>query len=152
MAAMSDDQLVALYLVGRYRELDDEAFKAAYLALHDAIRYVAAVEERLKSYETGPLVPALINLRVVRTTHRAMLRADRQIAVLRVIEAIRMYAASHDGRLPESPDQITEVPVPNDPATGKPFLFSRSGDAAILHGPEAGLRSLTPTYRLTIRR
>ena len=83
---------------------------------------------------------------------RSRLRADRQVAALRVIEAIRLYAAAHDGRLPESLDQITEVPVPDDPATGEPFIYRAADSAAILHGPRADLRYPWPTYRITIRR
>ena len=57
----------------------------------------------------------------------------------------------HNGILPASLDQVTEVPVPDDPATGEPFIYRADDGAAILHGLRAGL-PLQPTYRITIRR
>ena len=37
---------------------------------------------------------------------------ERRLAALRTIEAIRMFAASHDGKLPAALGDIKEVPVP----------------------------------------
>lgn len=81
----------------------------------------------------------------------AQMRLDRRVAALRVVEAIRLYAASHDGKLPEELNQVTEVPVPEDPATGKPFEYRRDGAAAVLTMPDLGLRPIPP-YRITIRK
>jgi hypothetical protein len=152
LAAMPDDQLVALYVAGRYRELNDEAFRSAYLEPRDAIPYLAAVEKRLQPFAAGPLALPVMNLKAIHAMQTTIVWPDRSIAKLRLLEAIRLYAAAHDGKLPDSLEQITEVPVPEDPATGKPFLYRRSGDAAILHVPQAGLRNPWPTYRITIRR
>ena len=57
-------------------------------------------------------------------------RLDRRVAALRVVEAIRMHAATHGGSLPESLDKITEVPVPFDPVTGQPFGYHLEGGRA----------------------
>ena len=59
-------------------------------------------------------------------------RAEKQIEVLRCIEALRLYAAGHDGRLPASLDEIKEVPIPLNPMTGKPFSYHLDGATAIL--------------------
>src|SRR5207244_2759675 len=82
----------------------------------------------------------------------AELRLDRRVTILRVVEALRMDAAAHDGALPEALNQITDVPVPDDPATGKPFEYHRAGNSATLSGPQAGLPPPWPSYRITIRR
>jgi hypothetical protein len=152
LAEMPEDQIVAQYLAGRFRELNDEAFKAMYLPLREAIPILAAAEERLRPLESGPLALAVMNVRAIRTMLTRTSRPERHIAALRVIEAIRLHAAAHDGKLPESLDQIREVPVPEDPATTRPFLYRRAGDAAILHGPQSDLPHPAPTYRITIRR
>ena len=152
LGVMPDDQLVALYLAGRYHELNDEVYKAAYLPAREAIPQIDAAEKRLKPFASGPLALTLANLRLLRNTQTGAVWPDRLVADLRVIEAIRLHAAAHGGQLPDSLEQITVVPVPEDPATGKPFLYRRSGDAAILHGPLAGLNKPLPTYRITIRR
>ena len=51
------------------------------------------------------------------------------------IEAIRLYAAGHDGSLPPSLEAITEAPVPIDPATGKSFDYKVDGSTATLTAP-----------------
>jgi hypothetical protein len=51
---------------------------------------------------------------------------------LRLIEAIRLYAYSHDGKLPGGLDDIKEVPIPSNPMTGKPFPYHLEGDTAVL--------------------
>jgi hypothetical protein len=83
-------------------------------------------------------------------------RLDRKIAALRIIEALRLYAAAHDGQLPEKLADITEVPVPLDPGTGKPFEYQRDKDAGTLIAPSLKAEYTTaPTgqrYRLTIKR
>src|SRR6266568_2980524 len=55
----------------------------------------------------------------------ADIRLDRQLAMLRVIEAVRLYAAEHDGQLPEKLSDVGErVSLPADPATAKPFDYT----------------------------
>ena len=60
------------------------------------------------------------------------------------------HAASHDGKLPDSLGQIAEVPIPDDPATGKPLEYHRAGKAALLVAADAGLK-FPPSFRLTVR-
>lgn len=81
-------------------------------------------------------------------------RLERDIAMLRCVEAIRLHAAEHDGRLPKVLDEITGVPVPLDPIYGRPFGYRLSGRHAVLEsppppdgGPRDGLR-----YEITIKR
>ena len=52
---------------------------------------------------------------------------ERQVALLRYVEALRLYAAAHDGKLPAKPADIS-LPLPLDPVTGKPFDYSRRRD------------------------
>jgi len=63
----------------------------------------------------------------------AQARADRRIAMLRTVEALRLYAADHDGKLPANLSELS-VPVPDDPITGKPFDYKVDGATAELHG------------------
>jgi hypothetical protein len=83
----------------------------------------------------------------------AEVRIERNLAALRVIEALRTYAAAHDGKLPEKLSDVTEAPIPHDPGTGRPFEYHREGNTATLLSqvdgdplPHNGLR-----YRVTIR-
>jgi hypothetical protein len=87
--------------------------------------------------------------------YRAISRTDRRFAALRCVEAIRLYADGHDGRLPASLKDITEVPVPEDPRSGKPFLYEAHGDRAKLSAPVVGSDKTNPferlTYEITLR-
>jgi hypothetical protein len=65
-------------------------------------------------------------------------RLDQRIALLRHVEALRLYAAEHNGTLPA---KLSEIPVPlsDDPFTGKPFRYELNGNTAHLRGtPPAG--------------
>jgi hypothetical protein len=73
------------------------------------------------------LLPALLKVR------GAQARVDRRIAMLRTVEALQLYAADHDGKLPAKLGDLT-VPVPDDPVTGKPFDYKVDGSTAELHG------------------
>jgi len=63
---------------------------------------------------------------------RTVSNVEGILASLRCIEAIRLYAATHDNRLPEQLSHITEVPIPVNPTTGKPFGYRLQGHTAIL--------------------
>jgi hypothetical protein len=151
IAAMTDDQTVALYLAGRVDDLWDDLFKASYLPPRDAIPRLEAATKRIQAAKTVPLTLFLSVIPSIASAMKAQLQLDRHIAALRVIEALRIHAAAHNGILPASLDQITEVPVPTDPATGEPFIYRADDGAAILHGLRVGL-PLQPTYSIKIRR
>jgi hypothetical protein len=65
----------------------------------------------------------------------AALRFERRLDALQCVEAIRLHAARHGGKLPDSLEALTDAPAPLDPATGTPFHYERSGNSATLSGP-----------------
>ena len=72
------------------------------------------------------------------TRERALLlmnRLDRHVAALQCVEALRLYAAVHDGKFPKELSTITEVPVPGDPVTQEPFVYRSTGSWAVLEAP-----------------
>jgi len=77
----------------------------------------------------------LEDLDIRERTHLLMNRLDRHVAVLQCIEALRLYAADHSGKFPNQLSDITQVPVPDDPVTRKPFVYSRTGSKTVLEGP-----------------
>lgn len=151
LAAMSEDEIVALYIADGYREIWDDWFKATYLSAREAFAEQAAAAKRLKAAKKSPFIVFANYVPGVYAFIKTELRIDRHVAILRVIEALRMHAAAHRDELPESLSRITEVPVPNDPATGEPFIYRAADSAAILHSlrVEPALWSLS--YRITIR-
>ncbi len=131
VAEMSNDQIVALHLAEAYRSLRDDHFKATYLPAREALPRLADTERRLQAVKPGTLSLFAGIHPKLRPAITAELRLDRQIAILRVIEAVRIHAAASGQTLPETLDQITEVAVPDDPATGKPFEYRRTGNSAL---------------------
>jgi hypothetical protein len=66
---------------------------------------------------------------------RAQGRLEQRVALLRHVEALRLYAAAHDGKLPAKLSDCG-VPLPDDPFTGKPFRYEADGPTAHLRaGP-----------------
>ena len=63
------------------------------------------IEDRLLDPDAPaiPLAPLLIP--AIQKINFARARTDRKIALLRTIEAIRFYAATHEGKLPPTTDQ-----------------------------------------------
>jgi hypothetical protein len=67
-------------------------------------------------------------------------RLEQRIALLRCVEALRIYAAEHDGKLPTRLDEV-KVPLPLDPVTGKAVIYRlKGGNTATVRGtPPRGL-------------
>ena len=84
---------------------------------------------------------------------RARTRLEQRFALLRHVEAIRLYAAANGGKLPASLADI-DVPLPDDPFTGKAFRYEVEGKTAILRGtPPRGEKhaAFNLEYHVTIR-
>jgi hypothetical protein len=80
----------------------------------------------------------------------ARARLDRRIATLRCVEAIRLYAAVHGGKLPAKLDDVKDVPVPLDPVTGQAYPYKLTGERALLSAEP--LPGFSPAYELILRR
>jgi hypothetical protein len=87
------------------------------------------------------LLPRVVEAR------RAQGRLEQRIALLRHVEALRLYAAVHEGKLPEKLDAIG-VPLPADPFTGQPFAYKPEGAAAQLRGGAPKGEENNPAYNL----
>jgi hypothetical protein len=152
--AMPPAQVLLLCIDGILNDLRDDLFKGAYLPAPQAIPILEAAKKRLGAtpYSETTRIPRFL-LSAIDKVILAGTRTDRKIAVLRVIEALRIYAANHQGQLPDKLADVEDVPVPNDPSTGKPFEYEHDKDTATLIAPpfyppipKLGLR-----YRLTIK-
>jgi hypothetical protein len=89
----------------------------------------AGAEERATDEDGlfADLLPDIVKLR------RTQGQLEQQIALLRHVEALRLHAAGHDGRLPSRLSEIS-VPLPVDPFTGKPFDYAVEGATAHVRG------------------
>jgi hypothetical protein len=64
-------------------------------------------------------------------------RGDRLRAALADVEAIRSYAAAHDGALPANLQDITDTPALENPLTGRAFEYRVDGENATLSDSQA---------------
>jgi hypothetical protein len=77
----------------------------------------------------------------------AQARIDRRIAMLRTVEALRLYAADHDCKLPSKLSDLS-VPVPDDPITGKPFAYKVEDTTAELRAIPPKVFETNSAYNL----
>jgi hypothetical protein len=154
VGAMSPAQVLLLYIVGTCREDWDDFYRAAYLPYPQARPFFEAADKRLREapHTEGHAVSRslIADLNKVMSRQTAL---ERALAAQRVIEALRMHAAVHNGKLPDKLDDVTEVPIPNDPGTDRPFEYSRDGDTATLVSlvPGDPVHNNGLRYRVTIR-
>ncbi len=154
VGAMSPAQVLLLYIVGTCREDWDDFYRAAYLPYPQARPFFEAADKRLR--EAPHTEGHVVSRSLISDLNKVMSRQtalERALAAQRVIEALRMHAAVHDGKLPDKLDDVTEVPIPNDPGTDRPFEYSRDGDTATLVSlvPGDPVHDNGLRYRVTIR-
>jgi hypothetical protein len=155
-------QVALLHAVLEYDRWFDEMLKWQALPYWQAHAGLRQMEEQFVKLRHNPAgegwgtVLAHLLLPAVQRVHLASARLDRKIAALRCVEALRLYAAAHDGQLPAGWGDITEVPIPIDPVTGRPFEYKVSGNTATIYGPppagEKPDRANTLLYEVTVQR
>ena len=157
--ALPAAQVVLLYQLKEFLHIRDQIFKwfnVPYLQARDGLKkaeddlnkYVSKTRKKMTPNYFFDFLPALSRAYYLRA------RLERNIDILRCIEAVRMYAADHNGQLPGSLDDITKVPVPLDPLTGKMFSYKVVDNKAVIES------ILTPAdnpkdssrYELTVRK
>ncbi|MBN2292909.1 MAG: hypothetical protein JXM70_10820 [Pirellulales bacterium] len=135
--AMPVAQVVALDTVGQYKIIRDDLFKWFGLPYWQAREGLDAMDKQLRTARirgvrnelVAMLLPALSSCKL------AEARCERNVAILRTIEAVRMHASTNNGRSPSELNKISVVPLPIDPMTGKPFAYELKGDTATINAP-----------------
>jgi len=130
--------------------------------LHDelklmTLRYWEFEAHFQKSPVSGDLSDELLHVFTggLDKVRKSQARLEQRIALLRHVEAIRIYAAEHDGKLPASLND-SAVPLPVDPFTGQPFRYSVDGNLAEVRGcpprAEANNAAYNARYVINIRK
>jgi hypothetical protein len=152
-------QVVMMHTMHEYRRLQDDLYRwyglPYWIARPGMERTEAELRASRTQLEAVPLAAAV--LPALGKVMQVQARVERHIAALRCLEAIRLYAAAHDGKLPAKLADISEVPIPEDPFNGKPFEYRVEGDKAILSGPPPPGDRPIPThntvrYELTLKK
>ena len=112
-------QVVAVYYLEQYDKARDEILQWLAVPAWQSREQLAKIESASsrKSREDGNVLIALL-LPALTKVYQAQVRTDRYIAGLRGGEALRWYLAS-TGKVPAKWADITGVPGPIDPFTGK---------------------------------
>jgi hypothetical protein len=135
--AMSTAEVEVRYTVALFRDMGDNWRKWFFIPYPQSIPGSKARNQELaaecRRRELIPLVSLLTPLGANLFLSEA--RIDRRVARAQTIEALRMHAAA-SGKLPAGLDEVTVVPVPLDPASGRPFLYTLEGDTATLDVPD----------------
>jgi hypothetical protein len=122
------DQVILLDEKREYEVRRDDVMKLLSLPAWHAEALAAQYKlNKEPALFADALVPGTYNVR------RAQARLDQRIALLRHVEAVRLFAAENDGTLPVKLSDVP-VPLPDDPFTGKPFRYEVDGNTAHLRG------------------
>jgi hypothetical protein len=142
-------KVVAEFYFDQYRQVMDDLMKPLDLPYPEMIPQLERWEKEEVRQRTLKQPGNIFFLAVpsVSRTARSFLRIDRSIAALIAVEALRSYAAIHNGNLPSSLANVTETPVPPNPATGGPFDYRVTANTAVLSDSHPG----DPPLQYTIR-
>ena len=122
---MTDDVLT-------YHILRDEMMKYRNVAFETALAGIDAQEKLLQAAKPEMvLAPAL--LPAIRKVKVAEVRTAQRVALLRILEGLRLHAAASKGELPATLAD-TKLPMPLDPATGQAFEYGVKDGVATLSG------------------
>ncbi len=118
-----------------YGNLRDEALTCQAVPYWQAVPVIERYENHLNQAkgDSISIAPTLAGLPPIATALKALMRHDREIALLRTLEALRLYAGQK-GTLPDHLDQI-DLPLPIDPMTGRPFEYDLRDGVARISGP-----------------
>jgi hypothetical protein len=147
VARFPPDQVILLDEEREYVARRDEIMKVVKLPAWEALAAGPGPKK-------GPSLFSCL-LPGVDGVQRAQGRLEQRIALLRHVEALRAYAAGHDGAWPAALGDVG-LPLPADPFTGKPFRYSVEGATAHLRGsPPKGAEKAAVynvRYEITIRK
>ncbi len=119
-----------------YRRISDEHEKWWYVPYREAGDYY---QRAVATLETGNTINlgarmAQVLLPAMRSYRNAQMRSQWQRNAFLTLEALRMHAAVA-GKFPETLDEITVVPVPDNPITEEPYVYRLDGEMAVLELP-----------------
>lgn len=149
--AMPKYQVLLLWYVEEYDRVRDDLLKAFALPTWQAR---PLMETALKDARAKENIVFRLLLPALDKTWIAHMRSERQFAQLRCAEALRLYAAKHEGKSPAKWSDITEVPLPIDPFTGKGFdeFYAANGLLEVPPPPNLPIPLLGRRYELAPRR
>jgi len=144
--AMSVTQVLGLYHVAEFEYWTQELDRCLTLPYWQALPLLGKTEAQMRTVTSdspwsllGTFAPT------IKTSLTNLAKADRRIALLRTVEAVRGYAAAHDGQVPAQLEDLRDTPAPLDPMTGQKFKYQTEGQLVTIEGPAIGGAGPAPT-------
>jgi hypothetical protein len=150
VAKYPPEQVLFFKLYAKARVRRDEALKWMNVPFWQAEEGFVEITKPPAEMEDKIAQVLVMAVPKVRIAH---VRLEQRLALLRVVEAIRLDGAKNGVKLPASLTELS-VPVPMDPVTGKPFSYKVDGMTALLEGQltrTTGGDGSTAHYRYEIR-
>jgi hypothetical protein len=150
-SGLPDDRLKAfppdqVILLDEAREFQVRFDEMAKITVFPTWQFETLLEKaNAKKKEPAWFADAL--LQFFTSARRAQARLEQRFALLRHVEALRMYAAEHNSAFPAKLADLS-VPLADDPFTGKPFLYEVSGKTAHLRGTPPAAEKNNPNLRI----
>jgi len=152
---MSDAELAVRWFAKRHQELSQEITALMSLPPKPAIPALRALQAKIKDFREKNGLQTLFNLETPLNIYVVLRRNERRIAMFRIIEGLRHYAATHDGKLPAALADLKDTPAPEDPLLEQPFEYTLSDGVATLFAPgiDVGDAKLAEySYRIKVRK
>lgn len=132
---MAVGHVLLIDAVREFRQVAEAMEKLWYAPHADAVLRMEQVSASLQRKEAnfGKMLAGML-LPAVQAVRHAQDRQLWQKNALLVLEALRMHAAA-TGRLPHELSEIFVVPVPQNPLTGKPYVYRLENGVAVLELP-----------------
>jgi hypothetical protein len=160
VAAMSDDEAAVRWYVHLRLDRDQRTAAVLVLAPREAWPRLKELQDDIREMQdkTGTKSYDFLNPVSIYVSAWSL---ERRIDALRIVEAVRHHLARHEGRFPETLEQVEGVSIPVDPLTNQPFEWSVDDNTATLKAPalpadvvEAGsavARGAALVYRLKVK-
>ncbi len=149
---MSEDELIVNWFFAMRQAEWDRILRGMLLPPPQGLPLIRKAYRRHWAMQTRPVysrqVPEITDI------YTGAWSLRRRIDILRIVEAIRDFAARNGGVLPESLEAITELPVPDDVMTAQPFRYCVTDGIAYLHGEAVNMDSEVEDrlrYRIELR-
>jgi hypothetical protein len=151
LATMAPAQVVLLHVSEVYQELRDATFKWFHVPYWKAQTPDEEKEILAGGKLRNEIIPlARLLMPAVNAARFAAMRSSRDMAAMQTVEALRAYAAEHDGKLPAKLEDITKYPVPLDPTRGALFDYRVDGKTFTLESPAPPSRQKSDGLRYIV--
>ncbi|MEQ8209265.1 MAG: hypothetical protein RH917_05485 [Lacipirellulaceae bacterium] len=153
LSVMPPEQAILVDASQEYHRVLDDVTTWSTLPFPELVKHAdwnkGKTDNRPSNLDSYGALLAQVALPALKAVRKAEARLVRDIAAMRLIEALRMHAAE-TGQFPEILEKVKCVPVPENPSTGEPFVYRLEGKDAILDLPFSDGHTVAKTYRLQL--